>query len=322
MKRVLYIVLGFLLVSCSKQPQKINYSGVTQGSYFSISYFDEQNRHFEVEFDSIFREVDNSVSLWNENSIIRKVNRNEDVVVNQIFKDNFEWARKASEFSDGAFDATIGPLVSAWGFHYKKDLEMTPEMVDSIKQLVDYQNIEIINDRVVKANPNMTLDFNAVAQGYTTDLIGKFLETKGIENYLVDVGGEIMARGTKPNGDLWTIGIEKPAENFDSERSVQIKITLKDKGIVTSGNYRKYIEKDGVRYSHSIDPQTGYPVEQNLLSATVIADNASWADCLATICMIVGKEKASKLLENQGVEAYFIFVEDGVIKTEWVNRVD
>ena len=322
MKRVLYIVLGFLLVSCSKQPQKINYSGVTQGSYFSISYFDEQNRHFEVEFDSIFREVDNSVSLWNENSIIRKVNRNEDVVVNQIFKDNFEWARKASEFSDGAFDATIGPLVSAWGFHYKKELEMTPEMVDSIKQLVDYQKIEIIDDRVVKANPNMTLDFNAVAQGYTTDLIGKFLETKGIENYLVDVGGEIMARGTKPNGDLWTIGIEKPAENFDSERSVQIKITLKDKGIVTSGNYRKYIEKDGVRYSHSIDPKTGYPVEQNLLSATVIADNASWADCLATICMIVGKEKASKLLENQGVEAYFIFVEDGVIKTEWVNRVD
>lgn len=322
MKRVLYIVLGIILISCTKQPQKISYSGVTQGSYFSISYFDEKSRHFESEIDSIFKEVDNAVSLWNENSIIRKVNRNEDVVVNQIFKDNFEWARKASEFSDGAFDATIGPLVSAWGFHYKKELEMTSEMVDSIKQLVDYHKIDIINDKVVKANPNMTLDFNAVAQGYTTDLIGNFLETKGIDNYLVDVGGEILARGTKPNGDLWTIGIEKPAESFDSERSVHIKLTLKDKGIVTSGNYRKYIEKDGIRYSHSIDPKTGYPVEQNLLSATVIADNASWADCLATICMIVGKEKASKLLENQGIEAYFIFVEDGVIKTEWVNRVD
>ena len=322
MKRILYIVFGILLISCTKQPQKINYSGVTQGSYFSITYFDKENRHFEAEFDSIFREVDNSVSLWNENSIIRKVNRNEDVVVNQIFKDNFEWARKASEFSDGAFDATIGPLVEAWGFHYKKELEMTPEMVDSIRQLVDYHKIEIIDDKVVKANPNMTLDFNAVAQGYTTDLIGKFLETKGISNYLVDVGGEIMARGTKPNGEQWTIGIEKPTENYDSERSVQIKINLKDKGIVTSGNYRKYIEKDGIRYSHSIDPKTGYPVEQNLLSATVIADNASWADCLATICMIVGKEKASKLLENQDVEAYFIYVEDGVIKTEWVNRVD
>ena len=311
---ILTILMAF--ASCVRQPQQISYSGITQGSYFSITYYDEGGRTFEDEIDSIFKEVDNSVSLWNENSIIRKVNRNEDVVVNQIFKDNFEWARKASEFSDGAFDATIGPLVSAWGFHYKKQLEMTSEMVDSIRQLVDYHKIEIIDDKVVKANSNMTLDFNAVAQGYTTDLIGKFLESQGVLNYLVDVGGEVLARGTKPNGEQWTIGIEKPAENYDSERSVQIKINLKDKGIVTSGNYRKYIEKDGVRYSHSIDPKTGYPVEQNLLSATVIADNASWADCLATICMIVGKEKASKLLENQGVEAYFIYVEDGVIKTE------
>lgn len=321
MKRVFFILaIVAVFASCSKQPQKINYSGITQGSYFSITYFDEDNRNFEVEFNLIFREVDNSVSLWNENSIIRKVNRNEDVVVDQIFKDNFEWAKKASEFSDGAFDATIGPLVSAWGFHYKKELEMTPEMVDSICHLVGYQKVKIIDNKVVKENPNMTLDFNAVAQGYTADLIGKFLESKGIYNYLVDVGGEIMARGTKPNGDEWTIGIEKPAENYDSERSVQITIQLKDKGIVTSGNYRKYVEKDGVRYSHSIDPKTGYPVEQNLLSATVIADNASWADCLATICMIVGKEKASKLLEGQGVEAYFIYVEDGVIKTEWLNQ--
>lgn len=300
-------------------PRRINYSGVTQGSYFSISYFDEKNRTFENEFDSIFNEVDNSVSLWNENSIIRKVNRNEDVVVNQIFKDNFELARKASEVSDGAFDATIGPLVAAWGFHYKKELEMTPEMVDSIRQLVDYQKIRIVDNKVVKANPNMTLDFNAVAQGYTTDLICKFLEIKGIENYLVDVGGEIFAKGTKPNGEMWAIGIEKPAENFDSERAVQIKLKIKDKGIVTSGNYRKYIEKDGIRYSHSIDPKTGYPVEHSLLSATVIADNASWADCLATICMLVGKEKASKLLEGQGVEAYFIYVENGVIKSEWLH---
>ena len=322
MKKGLVIVFAFLLVSCANKQQKITYSGVTQGSYFSITYYDDEGRTFEAEIDSIFKEVDNSVSLWNENSIIRKVNRNEDIVVDQIFKDNFEWARRASEFSDGAFDATIGPLVEAWGFHYKKELEMTPEMVDSIKQLVDYQKIQIIDDRVVKANPNMTLDFNAVAQGYTTDMIGNFLEIKGIYNYLVDVGGEILARGMKRNGEQWTIGIEKPAENFDSERSVQIKLKLQDKGIVTSGNYRKYIEKDGVRYSHSINPKTGYPVEHNLLSATVIANNASWADCLATICMIVGKEKASKLLENQGVEAYFIYVENGIIKTEWLNRVD
>lgn len=320
MKKLICLIIPIIVISCTHKPQKIKYEGIVQGSYFSITYYDENDRTFEAEIDSIFREVDNSVSLWNENSIIRKVNRNEDVVVNQIFKDNFEWARKASEFSDGAFDATIGPLIEAWGFHFKKELNMTPEIVDSIREFIGYQKIKIVDDRVVKANPNMTLDFNAVAQGYTTDLIGKFLETNGIHNYLVDVGGEILARGTKPYGDLWTVGIEKPAENYDSERSVQEKLKLTDKGIVTSGNYRKYIEKDGVRYSHSIDPKTGYPVDQSLLSATIIADNASWADCLATICMIVGKEKASKLLEGQGVEAYFIYVDnDGSIQTEWLH---
>ena len=322
MKRlILYSFLFFMMLSCSRVPQKISYSGEVQGTFFAITYYDENGRTFPNEFDSIFEAVDNSVSLWDENSIIRKVNRNEDVVVDQIFKDNFEWARKASEFSEGVFDATIGPLVSAWGFHYKKEIEMTPEMVDSILQLVDYRKIQIVDNRVIKANPNMTLDFNAVAQGYTTDIISDFLESKGIENFLINVGGEIMAKGNKPNGDLWTIGIEKPSENYDSEQAVQIKLSLKDKAIVTSGNYRKYIEKNGVRYSHSINPATGYPVESNMLSATVIASTASWADCLATICMIVGKEKASQLLENQdGVEAYFIYVDkDGNLQSDWLE---
>ena len=317
MRKYIFIISALLLISCKEQPKKTNYSGITQGSYFSITYYDESGRTFESEFDSIFDAVENSVSLWDENSIIRKVNRNEDVVVDKVFRDNFEWAKKASEFSDGAFDATIGPLVAAWGFHYKKEMEMTPAMVDSIRQLVDFKKIEIIDNKIVKAKPNMTLDFNAVAQGYTADLIGTFLEEKGVTNYLVDVGGEIMARGGKPNGENWIIGIEKPSENYDSERNVQLKITLKDKGIVTSGNYRKYIEKDGVRYSHSIDPKTGYPVPQNLLSATVIADNAAWADCLASICMIVGKDKALQMLEDSAdIEGYLIFVdEDGTIKT-------
>lgn len=317
MRKYILIISALLLFSCKEQPKKTNYSGITQGSYFSITYYDESGRTFESEFDSIFVAVGNSVSLWDENSIIRKVNRNEDVVVDKVFRDNFEWAKKASEFSDGAFDATIGPLVAAWGFHYKKEMEMTPAMVDSIRQLVDFKKIEIIDNKIVKAKPNMTLDFNAVAQGYTADLIGTFLEEKGVTNYLVDVGGEIMARGGKPNGENWIIGIEKPSENYDSERNVQLKITLKDKGIVTSGNYRKYIEKDGVRYSHSIDPKTGYPVPLNLLSATVIADNAAWADCLASICMIVGKDKALQMLEdNADIEGYLIFVdEDGTIKT-------
>ena len=226
----------------------------------------------------------------------------------------------------GELEAKIQTMIALPDYNKEKQQAIEEKRIleEKLAKLTsNLKKVRIVNDKVVKDNPNMTLDFNAVAQGYTTDLIGKFLESKGICNYLVDVGGEIFARGTKPSGELWTIGIEKPAENYDSERSVQIKIHLKDKGIVTSGNYRKYIEKDGVRYSHSIDPVTGYPVEQNLLSATVIADNASWADCLATICMLVGKEKASALLEDQDVEAYFIYVDnDGRIQSEWLNRVD
>lgn len=296
-----------ILTSCNA-PERKQYTGVTQGSYYSVIYYDE--RDFSDEIDSILKDVENSVSLWQENSIIRKVNENKDVIVDKIFIDNFNWAVKAAEFSDGLFDATIAPLVSAWGFHYKKEIALTDKMIDSILELVDYRKIRIEEGRVIKDNENMSLDFNAVAQGYTADLIGEYLYSQGINNYLVDIGGEITAKGVKPNGETWKIGIEKPAPDKNAERVIQMKIELKDKAVVTSGSYRKYIEKDNVRYSHSIDPRTGQPVEHNLLSATIIADNAAWADCLASICMIAGMEKASELLKNEDVEALFIYLDD------------
>lgn len=296
-----------ILTSCNA-PERKQYTGVTQGSYYSVIYYDE--RDFSDEIDSILKDVENSVSLWQENSIIRKVNENKDVIVDKIFIDNFNWAVKAAEFSDGLFDATIAPLVSAWGFHYKKEIALTDKMIDSILELVDYRKIRIEEGRVIKDNENMSLDFNAVAQGYTADIIGEYLYSHGINNYLVDIGGEITAKGVKPNGETWKIGIEKPAPDKNAERVIQMKIELKDKAVVTSGSYRKYIEKDNVRYSHSIDPRTGQPVEHNLLSATIIADNAAWADCLASICMIAGMEKASELLKNEDVEALFIYLDD------------
>mgnify|MGYP003413354670 FL=1 len=162
----------------------------------------------------------------------------------------------------------------------------------------------------------MTLDFNAVAQGYTTDMIADFLVSKGIENFLVDVGGEILAKGTKPKGEPWKVGIEKPAHDKDSDRIVQEIVEIKDKSIVTSGNYRKYVEKNGKRYSHSINPMTGFPAENNMLSATIICDNTAWADCLASICMLVGMEKAKEILATQkDVKAFFIYEEDNKTKT-------
>ena len=313
MKRIAFL-LGIIaaLASCNQHSsKKIVLQGEAQGSYYAITYYDEQGRNFQQEIDSIFHAVDVSVNLWVDTSVISKVNRNEEVKLDSIFVDNFRIAQEAASLSDGYFDPTISPIVAAWGFSYKHGDTITPQLIDSLKQLVDYRNIRIEDGKVVKANPAMTLDFNAIAQGYTSDLIASFLDSRGIKNYLVDTGGEIMARGEKPNGQPWIVGIEKPADNWDSEQVVHTRIALRDKGLVTSGSTRKYVERNGKRYSHCIDPKTGYPVEHNVLSVTVLAENSVWADALASICMVMGMEKSLPLIESMnGVEAYYIYVNE------------
>ena len=299
------------MVSCQPKMQKTVIQGLAQGSYYAISYYDSLNRNFQHEIDSIFDAVDQSVSLWNDSSTISKVNRNEDVKLDAIFIDNFNIAQQAAELSNGYFDPTISPLVAAWGFSYKNGDSITPQLTDSLKTLVDYRKIKIEDGKVVKENPLMSLDFNAIAQGYTSDLIASFLSSKGIHNFLIDTGGEIMGRGGKPDGSDWVVGIEKPAASWDSERVVQERLFLRDKGLVTSGSTRKYVERNGKRYSHCIDPTTGYPVEHNVLSVTVIAENSVWADALASICMVMGLEKSLEIINaREGTEAYYIFVND------------
>ena len=312
MKKVLLVLIGLMvLASCGKQPQKVILQGLAQGSYYAITYYDEQGRNFQSDIDSIFHAVDVSVNLWVDTSVISKVNRNDEVTLDSIFIDNFNIAQEAARLSDGYFDPTISPIVAAWGFSYKHGDSITPQLVDSLKQLVDYRNIRIEEGKVIKASPTMTLDFNAIAQGYTSDLIASFLDSRDIKNYLVDTGGEIMARGCKPDGQPWIVGIEKPADNWDSEQVVHTRIALRDKGLVTSGSTRKYVERNGRRYSHCIDPKTGYPVEHNVLSVTVLAKNSVWADALASICMVMGMEKSLPLIKNMdGVEAYYIFVNE------------
>ena len=300
-----------MLASCNPQPKKITLQGEAQGSYYAITYFDEQERNFQHEIDSIFHAVDVSVNLWVDTSVISKVNRNEDVTLDSIFVDNFRIAQKAAALSDGYFDPTISPIVAAWGFSYKHGDSITPQLIDSLKQLVNYHNIKIENGKVIKTNPAMALDFNAIAQGYTSDLIASFLDSRGIKNYLVDTGGEIMARGGKPNGQPWIVGIEKPAENWDSEQVVHTRVALHDKGLVTSGSTRKYVERNGKRYSHCINPRTGYPVEHQVLSVTVMANSSVWADALASICMVMGMEPSLELIKTmEDVEAYYIYVND------------
>lgn len=196
-------------------------------------------------------------------------------------------------------------------------MNVTQAIVDSLLPLINYKAVRLENGLLVKGNPDIQIDYNAIAQGYSVDLMGGFLQKNGITSYLVDIGGEVLAKGTKPDGSLWTVGIEKPSDNQDSERQLKATLTLTDKAIATSGNYRKFYEVDGIRYSHTIDPKTGYPVKHSLLSATVMADSAAIADAFATAFMVMGVEKTQEFLMNySGIEVYLIYSgEDAEIKT-------
>jgi thiamine biosynthesis lipoprotein len=299
--------LSLLLVSCSKAPQLVRFSGEALGTNYSISYYDVNGKNYQSEVDSILKAFLFVASLHEPKSEINAVNNNVEISVSSMFQDIFEKAVSISELTDGAFDFTIGPLVRAHGFWNKQREEITDEKIAEYLKYVDYRGIQIVDGKIIKQNPNIKIDFNAIAKGYSVDLIGEFLEGKGIETYLVDIGGEVLGKGCKPNCECWRVGIEKPAETAGSDRELETIIELCNAALATSGTYRKYYEKDGKRYSHTIDPKTGKSVEHTLLSVTV-RDSTTWrADAIATAMMVWGVEKSLQMLEKlPGVEAYFI----------------
>lgn len=323
MKKIAMLILSLSIFAFSCQmltnaPEKISFQGEAQGTYYMVTYFDEQNRNLQKEIDSILVDFDQSLSLWVPNSILSRVNRNEEnVVLDRYFIDNFNLSEKVSEESDGAFDCTMGPLIEAWGFGFRERVDLDQRMIDSIREFVGFEKAKIENNILVKSDPRMELSFNAVAQGYSVDVVGRFLKNLGIHNFIIDIGGEVLASGNKPNSELWQVGIQRPTENQDGEIEAEVIVSLKDKALVTSGSYRKYYEKNGKRYSHMIDPSTGYPVTHSLLSVSVLADKCADADAYATAFMIMGLEKSKAFLERRNdLAAYFIYDdENGQMKT-------
>lgn len=311
--KIMWRFLIFLLIvvqSCTFVEQKpVKIVGDAQGTYYSIIYYDEQNRDLQKEIDSILDKFDMSVSLWEPESLLSQINNgNDSVVVDRYFKDNFILSKKIAAATNGAFDFTIGALVKTWGFSYGNGRVIDSITIDSLLQFVGYEKVCLKNNKVVKQNPFIKFDFNAVAQGYSSDLIGDFIQSNGINNYLVDIGGEVTTHGIKPNGKLWRVGVEKPSENAGYQQDVTAIIEITDKSLATSGSYRKFFIKNGIKYSHMIDPSTGYPSMHNLLSVTVIAENAAVADAYATACMVMGLDKASAFIESkENLEALFIY---------------
>ena len=295
--------------SC-KKAEFAGFNGFIQGTTYSIVY--ESSSKFTTDslqrnVEKILHDFDMSLSLYKDSSILSKVNRNEDVALDNYFEEVFRRSAAISEMTDGAFDVTVGPLVKAWGFGPDDHKNFDIKKLDSLMSLVGMRKVKIENDRLVKSNPAISLDFNAIAQGYSVDVVSDYFEGIGIKNYLVEIGGEVRAGGTK-NGNLWRIGIDKPEDNnFIPGETLQAIIRISDKSLATSGNYRKFFVEDGIKYSHTIDPKTGYPARNRLLSATILASDCGTADGVATACMVMGHEKAIEFIKKHPeFSAYFI----------------
>lgn len=313
--RLILISLLVIASSCREKKAVIeSFNGFAQGTTYSIVYENNRkitNDEVKKRVEKILRDFDMSLSLYKDSSILSRINRNEDVAVDEYFTEAFNLSVKISEMTGGAFDITVGPLVSAWGFGPDSQKNFSEAKRDSLLKLVGMNKISLSDGHIIKKDPGIKLDFNAIAQGYSVDVVCKFLDDLGFKNYLVEIGGEVRGKGTK-NGAKWRIGIDKPVDNnFSPGEDLEAVIRISDEALATSGNYRKFYVENGVKYSHTIDPHTGYPAKNNILSATIIASDCGTADGIATACMVMGKDSAIEFIQSKPeFKAFFVYSDE------------
>jgi thiamine biosynthesis lipoprotein len=283
-----------------------------------------KNVDFNSDFEKIFEDIDNSMSTWVPTSLISQVNETgEWIEVDNYFKEVLNRSLEIAKESEGDFDPTVGPLVQLWGFWFDEIRgQISDDQVTNALALVGFDKVEI-DDQSVRIPANSTIDFNAIAQGYTVDVIARFLEKNGIERYMVEVGGEVRTLGLNDKNAIWVIGVDKPQENIDVEDRFQFILKLEDAALATSGNYRKFWvdEETGLKYSHTIDPKTGYPAKNNLLSASIIAPTGMDADAYATLCMVQGLEECKLFLDSKPeLEGYLIYADLGGNWQEYITE--
>ena len=320
----IFSAIALTLFSCTPQPEYAELNGLTQGTTYHIVV--EKVPGLDImalrqEIELLFTEIDNSLSIYNDSSVISAINENRSNLTDTLFREVFRASLQIYSESGGLFDITIGPLVKAWGFGPDAIKRFDESMLDSLLALVGMDKVGLEGDRIVKADPDMFLDVNAIAQGYTVDLVADLIVRSGITQCLVEVGGEVRTVGDK-HGMGWKVGIDTPADgNYVPGADIQARIRLDNLALATSGNYRKFFVEDGIKYSHTIDPRTGYPVRHTLLSATIIAPTGSEADAWATACMVVGTAEAIAFIEKYDfLEGYLIYSdEDGIMKS-WISE--
>jgi thiamine biosynthesis lipoprotein len=308
---VVPILVGLFLFSC-KQTEYVKHEGFTQGTIYRITYESPKGVDYEKEIVQLLHDFSASLSTYNPSSLISRINQNDPaVVVDDYFRTVFTKAAEVNRASGGVFDITIAPIVNLWGFGFTSDYpEMNPEKIDSLLQFVGMDKIRIEGDRVVKDLPGVMLDMNAIAKGYSADVVANFLKMKGCRNFLVNIGGECVAQGVNDSGNVWKIGIELPKDNVIYGEYMAV-VRLNNRAMATSGNNRRFFEIDGVKYAHTIDVKTGYPVRHNLLSATIVAGDCMTADAWATVCLASGLEKSIEILrQHPELEAFLVYSDE------------
>jgi len=293
--------------------------GSVFGTFYHITYQSGQNLQTGVE--ATLQEVDKSLSPFNKESVITAINNNTSMDTNTMFTDVFQLAQEVSVATDGAFDITVAPLVNLWGFGFKNMDNVSEEKVDSLLQYVGYEKVKLVEGKIVKECPETMLDCSAIAKGYGVDAVGLYLESQGVKNYMVEIGGEVRVRGTNPKGELWHVGINKPNDDpTNMNNEIEQVLQLTQMAMATSGNYRNFYEKDGKKYAHTIDPRTGHPVQHSILSSTVLAKDCATADAYATAFMVLGLEEAKKVLaQHPDLMAFFIYSDDEGGTHDWCS---
>jgi len=315
---LLFLAIAIILVLNYKDDEKayIYNEGLIFGTNYHSTYETSKDSDYNLELrEHLMDVVDHSLSTFNKTSIISKINLNEAHQTDSAFERVFLKAQAISKLTDGAFDITVAPLVNRWGFGYHPEKDSLPsekEIADLLK-IVGFQKIRLENHQLIKQDSQILLDASAIAKGYAVDVAADFLDQKGIENYMVEIGGEIRVKGLNPNGQKWRLGIDKPIDDVKvSNRELDTIIHLTDMALATSGNYRQFYYKDGKRYSHTINPLSGYPVNHHLLSATVLAPDCMTADALATACMVMGAERSLAIINGlPNIECYLIVDDHG-----------
>lgn len=320
MRYLLYTLGFFLLIGCDKEPEATYIEGNALGTTYHIIAYDKQSiRDFTKRVDSVFNAVNQSISTYVESSDISKINRGDtSVVIDKMFRDNLKFSKEIHSKTKGYFDPTVGNIVNLYGFGAEKlTKEIDSSVVDSMMQYVGIEKVTLEDNRIKKEIPNIYLEFNAIGKGYAVDKVADFLKAQNIENFLVEVGGEIYAQGKNlASNKKWRVGIDNPLQK-DDKREISSVIALQNKAMATSGNYRKFrIDSlTGQKYVHTINPKTGYPNKTKILSVTVIAQNCAMADGYATAFMAMSLAEAKQIIKDiNAIEVLLIYDDNGELK--------